>query len=80
MEQLMKDSLQSVEVKNSTRLEHLDFSTAQGNARWHFLRRGQADVSGASYGVDWWRVQDVRKGLRHQLLDAIKRKCRFWRV
>ena len=70
----MKERLQPVEGGTNSRLEHINVTTAQGNTRWHVIRRGQSDVSGASYGVDWWRVGNARKGLLHKLLDAFKRK------
>ena len=69
----MKNRLQDVEVGTDSRLEHINVTTAQDEVRWHVIRRGKADVSGASYGVDWWRIPQAPKRLHSRLFHAIKR-------
>ena len=60
-------------VRAPTRLEHVNGTAAQGDARWHYLRRVDANIDEARHDIDWWRVQEPRKGLLRKLVDAFKR-------
>ena len=64
-------------VRAATRLEHVNCTTAQGDARWHYLRRVDANIDGACHDIDWWRVQEPRKGLFHKFVHAFKRMLRL---
>jgi hypothetical protein len=58
-------------IKPYTRLEHIEVQTPDGPARLHVLRRyDQSNISGARYGLDWWR--DPPKSLLSRILDAVK--------
>lgn len=69
---LMKNRSQNPEAPTDSRLEHMTATTEHGEVRWHFIRPGKADVSGASYGVDWWRNPQAPKGLLNRLFRAKK--------
>ena len=70
----MKTRLQNINAGTDTRLEHVNCTTALGDGRWHYMRRVDANISGASHDIDWWRIlQEPRKGLLHKFVDAFKR-------
>ena len=64
-------------VRAATRLEHVNCTTAQGDVRWHFIRRVDANIDGACHDINWWRVRNPRNGLLHKLVDAFKRMLRM---
>ena len=71
----MKDRYQHVQGGAHGRLEHIDVTTANGDAVPHAIgRRLKPHISGADHDLDWWRTPDARKGLLHKLVDAITRK------
>ena len=69
----IRNRFQNVEVLSDFRLEHITVATGHGVVRWHFIRRGKAEVNRAAHGLDWWRVESARKGLLHKFLIVFKR-------
>ena len=47
-------------IKPHTRLEHIEIQTPDGPARMLVKRHYDAsNISGAVYGVDWWRTPEA---------------------
>ncbi|WP_291447041.1 hypothetical protein [Acidovorax sp.] len=75
MEKLMKDRLESVQVRSHDGLEHINLTTADGDPVPHAIgRRIKPNVGDAPGGINCGRSTDTHQGLMHKLIDAIKRK------
>ncbi len=60
-------------IKPHSRLDHIEVQTQDGPARLLVKRHYDASrISGAAYGVDWWRTPEApKKGLIRRALDAM---------
>ncbi len=71
----MENGLKHVQARPHGRLEHIDVTTADGDAVPHATgRQRQSNVGRAAHDFDCWRAPDTRKGFLHRLVDAIRRK------
>lgn len=71
-------TIQSMErktIKPYTRMEHIDVQTPDGPARMLVRRHYDAsNISGASYGLDWWRTPTApQKSRVRRVLDVLLR-------
>ena len=62
-------------IKPHTRLGHIEVQTQDGPVRLLVKRHYDAsNVSGAAYGLDWWRTPEAtKKGRLRRMLDALLR-------
>lgn len=60
-------------IASHTRFEHIDGETSTGRARLLVKRRYDvSNLSGATYGLDWWRnPEETKKNIMRRLLDAL---------
>lgn len=63
-------------IEPHTRLEHIDVETPNGPARMLVKRHYDAsNISGAVYGIDWWRTpEEPKRGRMRRVLDALLRR------
>ena len=62
-------------IKPHTRLGHIEVQT-HNNPAWLPPKRhyDASNVSGAAYGLDWWRTPEVpKKGRMRRMLNALLR-------
>ena len=61
-------------IKPRTRMEHIEVQTSDGQV-WMLVKRhyDASNISGAAYGLDWWRTGAPTKGLMRRMLDALLR-------
>ncbi len=66
-------------IKPFTRLEHIEVQTPGGPARLLVKRHYDAsNISGAAYGIDWWRTPaESKKSRMRQMLNALLRPDRI---
>lgn len=57
-----------------TCFEHIDVETPDGPARLLVKRHYDAsNISGATYGLDWWRTPEApKKNLLRRVLEALR--------
>ena len=62
-------------IKPHTCLGHIEVQTQDGPARLLVkLHCDASNVSGAAYGLDWWRTPEAtKKGRLRRMLDALLR-------
>ena len=62
-------------IQPYSRLEHIEVQTHDGPARLLVKRHYDAsNVSGAAYGLDWWRTPEApKKGRMRRMLNALLR-------
>ena len=65
----------SKSINPYTRLGHIEVQTQDGPAQLLVkLHYDASNVSGAAYGLDWWRTPEApRKGRLSRMLDALLR-------
>lgn len=63
-------------IKPHTRLEHIEVQAPDGPARLLVKQHYDAsNISGAAYGIDWWRTPAEPKKCRMRgMLDALLRR------
>lgn len=61
-------------IKPHTRFCHIEVQTPDGPV-WMLVKRhyDASNISGAAYGLDWWRTEAPKKGLMRRMLDALLR-------
>ena len=62
-------------IKPRTRMEHIEVQTSDGQV-WMLVKRhyDASNISGATYGLDWWRTPEAtKKGRLRRMLDALLR-------
>ena len=62
-------------IKPRTRMEHIEVQTSDGQV-WMLVKRhyDASNISGAAYGLDWWRTPEApKKGRMRRMLNALLR-------